>query len=78
VKAIGLEFACGQLKFTGVTSITTDGNKATAKYERDVVLDSQLISGLSSCMVDKPEEGKKERERQFSRDDAGKWSLTGK
>lgn len=78
VKPIGLKFACGELKFIGVTSITTDGNKATAKYEREVVLDSQLISALSTCKLDKPEEGKKERERQFSRDDAGKWSLTGK
>ena len=74
-KKRGLAFTCGQIKLVGVTSIITEGNKATVKYDREVILDSQLLSTLSACKLDKPEEGKKERERSFVRDDAGNWSI---
>ena len=73
-----LTFDCGTLKYLGVTSITTEGNKAKAKYEREVVLDEHLLLAIKECQITKTEDGRREREREFSRDDAGKWSLTGK
>jgi hypothetical protein len=74
-KEHGLVFTCGQIKLVGVTSIVTEGNKATVKYDREVTLDSRLLSTLSACKLDKPEEGKKNRERILVRDDAGNWSV---
>ena len=70
-----LEFTCGTTTYIGITSITTEGNKATVKYEREAQLDDALLSAVSACIIVKTEAGKQERSRTFVRDDSGKWSL---
>ncbi|MCL2824147.1 MAG: hypothetical protein FWD57_09165 [Polyangiaceae bacterium] len=70
-----LKFDCGDWKFYGVTSITTRENEATAKVDREMVLNHQLMGQIANCNVTKPAVGRAEIERSFSRDDAGKWSL---
>lgn len=70
----GLAFTCGQMKLTRITSIITEGNKATVKFEREVTLDP-LVAELTKCTLTKPDTGLKERDREFVRDDAGTWLL---
>jgi len=69
-----LAFDCASVKFLEVTSITTEGNKASARYKRDVVHYEQLLATISDCKVDKPDNGVAERQTHFTRDDAGKWT----
>ena len=70
-----LKFSCGDYRFLKITSIFTEGNKATVKYDREIKLDTKRLNSLSSCILSKPEGGIKERERQFIRDDAGNWHM---
>ena len=69
-----LVFDCADIKLLGVTSITTEENKATVKYSREVVLHDKLLTSISDCKVDKPDSGVAERQAHFTRDDAGNWA----
>jgi len=73
-KKRGLTFTCGQSKLGQILSITTEGNKATVKYERELTFEP-VVGELSKCKLTKPEAGRKTQERQFVRDDAGNWSV---
>ena len=72
----GLWFPCGAMKFLKVTSVTTEGNKATIQYEREFTADSAILTSVSDCKLVQPEAGRRVRERKASRDDAGNWSIT--
>lgn len=74
-EARGLRFRCGETKLVAVTSIITDGSKATIKYERDFVPNETLLTKVEACKLDKPASGRHQRERVAVRDDAGNWSL---
>ncbi|WP_438042669.1 hypothetical protein [Sorangium sp. So ce128] len=71
----GLYFACGSFKFVGLTSIMSEGNTATVRYEREFTTDDELLPKIEACRLEKPEPGRKERERKFKRDDTGKWAI---
>jgi len=70
-----LYFPCGSFKVGAVTSVATDGNKATIKYGREFIPDTSLLSSVADCKIDKPEMGKAEKVRYAQRDDAGAWAL---
>lgn len=70
-----LVFQCGKIKFVGITSISTNGSSANIKYEREFVPDEELLDSINVCKLEKPEPGKKIRERIAKRDDAGVWSI---
>lgn len=70
-----LKFDCGTVSLVGVSGITTTGNTATLRYDRDVTHDPAVMSALTSCRIDVAQAGRATRERSARRDDAGNWSL---
>ena len=70
-----LKFTCGSVSLVGVSGITTTGNTATLRYDRDVTQDPAVMGALTSCQMSVAEAGRATRERSARRDDAGHWSL---
>lgn len=68
----GLDFKCGDIELGGVTSISTEGNKATVKFRR-TFKPGPILEQLSACKLERPIAGTAESTREFRRDDAGRW-----
>jgi hypothetical protein len=74
--ANGLVFPCGKQALTGINSITTEGNKATVKYERQVTLDRSIAEAAAyGCTIKTPDLGAQMSTRTLSKDDDGNWSI---
>jgi len=70
-----ISFSCGTVEFLGVSAVRTDGNKATVKYRKRVVLDQEIIGQVSPlCRLSWFEPGETEQSCEMRRDDAGNWS----
>lgn len=70
-----LAFPCGSMSLDSVDSITTEGRKAKVTFTRTFTLDEAIVAKVSACPLDKPEPGKKKRDRTFVQDDSGTWTL---
>jgi hypothetical protein len=72
VKNQAIAFDCGTFEVFDVTSVTTEGNKAKATFEREFK-PGPVLSKLTDCKIGKPEVGRAKKEWNFERDDAGNW-----
>jgi hypothetical protein len=59
----------------GVNSVTTDGKKATVKYDRLVIVDRPLLDKLKACEIKAPTGDTEERTMVFLKTDDGKWII---
>lgn len=66
---------CASLSLLSVSGITTTGNTAVFRYERELQLNPHVAEAAHECFFELPEVGRMERERTARRDDAGNWSL---
>jgi hypothetical protein len=74
-KAGNIQFPCGKVKLDGVTSISTEGKKATVAYVETITRDDEQTKKLAHCRkVEGPTSGTQERTWEFLQDDDGKWS----
>lgn len=64
---------CGRRTFGDVTSITTEGKKATVKFTRSYELDD-TSSKLSACIIKPLQAGESEGSSVFVQDDSGNWT----
>lgn len=70
-----LQVPCGKKKLGEVSSVSTDGKKATVKYSRTFTVDTSLLAKLDDCTFrDKPKPGESTETMLFRRDDDGKWA----
>ncbi len=70
-----LQVPCGKKKLGDVSSVSTEGNKATVKYARTFTVDTALLGKLEDCtFTDKPKPGESDETMKFRRDDDGKWA----
>ncbi len=69
-----VRFPCGKKQLGEVTSVSTEGKKATAKYTRTITRDDALTKKLSDCAIDGPKAGTEDQSRGFIKDDDGNWS----
>jgi hypothetical protein len=70
-----IRFPCGKVKLDGVTSISTEGKKATVTYVETITRNDEQMKKLAACRkVDGATSGTKERTWEFLQDDDGKWS----
>ena len=66
-------FACGKFNVLGVSSVTTQGNKATVKFSREFVADVAVLGPVGDCRLQIPDKGRAEKTWEFTRDDDGNW-----
>lgn len=70
------EFKCGTRSFKEITSITTEGSKATVKFIRTAHVDASTMQRVATCKLsDPPVDGDAERTVVFTKDDSGTWRL---
>jgi hypothetical protein len=74
----GLEFNGGSLQFGAIRAIAAKDNVTTVIYTRIATLDPVLMKALEPCVLQKTEEGEKERSRTFRRDVDGSWTMIDK
>lgn len=69
----GTWIECGKRTFGDVTSVTTEGKKATVKFTHVFTLDDTRWK-LSACILQPHETGETEASAVFLRDDSGNWT----
>ncbi len=68
-----VKFKCGGKMMGDVLSVTTEDRRATVKYDRTLVPDSNLLDSLGACKISKGTAGKSEFTAVLLKDDDGEW-----